>query len=90
MAAATTTCSVIIILIGIIMGVVGESGCGKTVTALSVMRLIPDPPGSIDSGSIVTQAYSYASGIRLYADSSASARAANKVREQARMFIAWR
>lgn len=37
---------------GKIVGVVGESGCGKTVTALSVMRLIPDPPGKIDSGSI--------------------------------------
>ena len=38
---------------GKIVGVVGESGCGKTVTALSVMRLIPDPPGSIDSGEII-------------------------------------
>ncbi|GAG14076.1 unnamed protein product, partial [marine sediment metagenome] len=26
---------------------VGESGCGKSVTALSIMRLIPDPPGKI-------------------------------------------
>ena len=25
---------------------VGESGCGKSVTALSIMRLVPDPPGS--------------------------------------------
>jgi oligopeptide/dipeptide ABC transporter ATP-binding protein len=32
--------------------VVGESGCGKTVTALSVLRLIPDPPGRIDRGRI--------------------------------------
>jgi len=38
---------------GKIVGVVGESGCGKTVTALSVMRLIPDPPGKIDSGNII-------------------------------------
>ena len=30
----------------------GESGCGKSVTALSVMRLIPDPPGRIVSGTI--------------------------------------
>src|SRR5512146_1578213 len=29
------------------LGVVGESGCGKSVTALSIMRLIPDPPGKI-------------------------------------------
>ncbi len=29
------------------LGIVGESGCGKTVTALSVLRLIPSPPGEI-------------------------------------------
>jgi peptide/nickel transport system ATP-binding protein/oligopeptide transport system ATP-binding protein len=34
------------------MGVVGESGCGKSVTAYSIMRLIPDPPGKIVSGEI--------------------------------------
>ncbi len=37
---------------GKIVGVVGESGCGKTVTALSIMRLIPDPPGKITGGEI--------------------------------------
>jgi peptide/nickel transport system ATP-binding protein len=35
------------------LGVVGESGCGKSVTALSVMRLIPDPPGKIMQGKIL-------------------------------------
>ncbi len=35
------------------LGIVGESGSGKTVAALSVMRLIPDPPGRIVSGSII-------------------------------------
>ncbi|HVK72707.1 MAG TPA: ABC transporter ATP-binding protein [Kofleriaceae bacterium] len=34
------------------LGVVGESGCGKSVTALSVMRLIADPPGRIAGGHI--------------------------------------
>lgn len=38
---------------GEVLGVVGESGCGKSVTAQSIMRLIPDPPGRIVSGSIV-------------------------------------
>jgi len=35
------------------LGVVGESGCGKSVTALSIMRLIPDPPGRIVAGRVL-------------------------------------
>ena len=35
------------------LGLVGESGCGKSVTALSLMRLIPDPPGRIVDGEIM-------------------------------------
>jgi oligopeptide/dipeptide ABC transporter ATP-binding protein len=34
------------------LGIVGESGCGKSVTALSILRLIPSPPGKIVDGSI--------------------------------------
>ncbi|MFW6051259.1 MAG: ABC transporter ATP-binding protein [Myxococcota bacterium] len=37
---------------GSIVGVVGESGCGKSVTALSVMGLVPSPPGRIERGEI--------------------------------------
>ena len=37
---------------GEILGIVGESGCGKSMTALSIMGLIPSPPGQIISGSI--------------------------------------
>jgi peptide/nickel transport system ATP-binding protein len=37
---------------GASVGIVGESGCGKSVTALSILRLVPDPPGQIESGSI--------------------------------------
>src|SRR5262244_512040 len=35
------------------LGIVGESGSGKTVANLSLMRLIPEPPGEIVSGSVV-------------------------------------
>ena len=35
------------------LGIVGESGCGKSVTSLSIMRLIPSPPGKIVSGEIL-------------------------------------
>lgn len=38
---------------GKILGIVGESGCGKSVSAMSVMRLIPDPPGQIESGRVL-------------------------------------
>ncbi len=35
------------------LGIVGESGCGKSVTSLSIMRLIPNPPGKITGGDIL-------------------------------------
>ena len=35
------------------LGLVGESGCGKSVSALSIMQLIPDPPGKIVGGQIM-------------------------------------
>jgi oligopeptide transport system ATP-binding protein len=35
------------------VGIVGESGCGKSVTALSIMRLVPNPPGRIVKGQIL-------------------------------------
>ena len=34
------------------LAIVGESGCGKSVTALSLMRLVPDPPGRVVGGSV--------------------------------------
>ena len=38
---------------GEVLGLVGESGSGKSVTALSILRLIPDPPGRIVAGEII-------------------------------------
>src|SRR5689334_4808054 len=38
---------------GEVLGIVGESGSGKSVSCLSVLRLIPDPPGKIVSGEIL-------------------------------------
>ena len=35
------------------LGLVGESGCGKSVSAFSIMRLVPDPPGRIEAGQIL-------------------------------------
>jgi peptide/nickel transport system ATP-binding protein len=37
---------------GEVLGIVGESGCGKSVTSLSVMKLVPNPPGKIVGGFI--------------------------------------
>ena len=37
------------------LGLVGESGCGKSVSALSLMRLIPDPPGKIVNGEVLLE-----------------------------------
>ncbi|WP_159005762.1 ABC transporter ATP-binding protein [Bradyrhizobium sp. S69] len=37
------------------LAIVGESGCGKSVTALSIMRLVPDPPGRVVGGSVTLE-----------------------------------
>ena len=35
------------------LGIVGESGCGKSMTSLSILRLIPSPPGRIAGGEVL-------------------------------------
>ena len=44
---------------GEILGIVGESGSGKSVTAKTVMRLLPSPPSSVLSGSIILDGKTY-------------------------------
>src|SRR5712671_7114586 len=39
------------------LGIVGESGCGKSVTALSIMGLVPQPPGRIAGGEILFEGF---------------------------------
>ncbi|GIT20238.1 MAG: hypothetical protein CM1200mP39_30440 [Dehalococcoidia bacterium] len=43
---------------------VGESGCGKSMTALAIMGLIPSPPGVISAGSIFFQGERFSPSIR--------------------------
>lgn len=37
------------------LGIVGESGCGKSVSVLSMLRLIPTPPGKVIAGQVIYQ-----------------------------------
>jgi len=68
------------------LGLVGETGCGKSVTARSIMRLIQSPPGMVESGSIYlleppevrAKRRSFEEGARKwYSDQSSAARAKN-------------
>ncbi len=38
---------------GEVLGIVGESGCGKSIASMSIMRLIPQPPGRIEGGRVL-------------------------------------
>ena len=42
------------------LGIVGESGCGKSVTGLAVLRAVPSPPGRIENGRITFSSVSTA------------------------------
>lgn len=42
----------LVVTTGETLGIVGESGCGKSMTALSILRLVPDPPGRVVAGKI--------------------------------------
>jgi oligopeptide transport system ATP-binding protein len=56
------------------LAIVGESGSGKSVTAMSILRLIPDPPGRISAGEVYSTARtSWRSATRRSARSAATA-----------------
>jgi len=49
---------------GEIFGLVGESGCGKSVTALSIMDLVTDPPGRVVSGKVIIDGFNIFSDVK--------------------------
>ncbi len=46
------------------LGVVGESGCGKSVTMLSVLGLIPSPPGKVEAGKAIFSGQDLAQNVK--------------------------
>jgi peptide/nickel transport system ATP-binding protein len=48
---------------GEVLGIIGESGCGKSVTAQSVLRIVPSPPGEIVDGHIMYHRHLHGGGI---------------------------
>ena len=54
------------------LGLVGESGCGKSVTSLSIMRLIQSPTGKIVGGEIIYRGRDLLSSIRRRCERSAA------------------
>ena len=70
------------------LAIVGESGCGKSVTALSIMRLVPDPPGRIVGGSVTLEGTNLldldeAEKVDPFEDNGAADNAARRVGHQA-------
>ena len=47
------------------LGIVGESGCGKSITSLSIMQLVETPPGKIVGGEIIYQAKTFWKRIKI-------------------------
>ncbi len=69
---------------GEIFGLVGESGCGKSVTANSIMDLIPDPPGRIMGGSIFIDGFNIVSDIEKMSTVNVKSETNVKVRRRKR------
>ena len=58
---------------GEIVGLVGESGCGKSVTSLSIMQLLKDTPGKVTNGEIIFQGRNLLDASKASTDTDGSA-----------------
>ncbi len=70
---------------GEILGIVGETGCGKSVTAKAIMRLIPDPPGRITGGEVIFQGVNLLDSIEDEARIRVNARGRAKIHRNRRI-----
>ena len=70
---------------GEILGIVGETGCGKSVTAKAIMRLIPDPPGRITGGEVVFQGVNLLDSIEEEARIKVNSRGRARIRRNRRI-----
>lgn len=70
---------------GEVFGLVGESGCGKSVTATSIMDLVPDPPGRIINGQIYIDGFNIISDLKKLAKITIKSETNVKVRRNKRL-----
>ncbi len=68
-----------------ILGIVGETGCGKSVTAKAILRLIPDPPGRITGGEVVFEGLNLLDGIEQEARIKVNAKGRAKIKRNRRI-----
>ena len=68
-----------------ILGIVGETGCGKSVTAKAILRLIPDPPGRITGGEVLFSGLNLLEGIEDEARIRVNARGRARIRRRRRI-----
>jgi peptide/nickel transport system ATP-binding protein len=68
-----------------ILGIVGETGCGKSVTAKAILRLIPDPPGRITGGEVLFEGINLLDSIESEARIKISARGRAKIKRNRRI-----
>ena len=68
-----------------ILGIVGETGCGKSVTAKAILRIIPDPPGRITGGAVLLDGINLLDSIESEARIKVNARGRARIRRNRRI-----